>query len=100
MTSLVNAPSWQQGQVIDLTIDDLSNSGDGVGRWQERVVFVPNTVPGDTLQVRLTRIKPTYGYGKWLTMIVTSVLATGFVWYLVQEVLGIFLRPFPFFMGN
>ena len=72
MTSLVNAPSWQQGQVIDLTIDDLSNSGDGVGRWQERVVFVPNTVPGDTLQVRLTRIKPTYGYGKWLTMIEPS----------------------------
>ena len=47
MTSLVNAPSWQQGQVIDLTIDDLSNSGDGVGRWQARVVFVPDTVPGD-----------------------------------------------------
>ena len=24
---------------------------------------------------------------------------TLFVWYLVQEVLGIFLRPFPFFLG-
>jgi putative tricarboxylic transport membrane protein len=24
----------------------------------------------------------------------------GCVWYLVQEVLGIFLRPLPFFMGN
>ncbi|MEL7508760.1 MAG: 23S rRNA (uracil(1939)-C(5))-methyltransferase RlmD [Cyanobacteria bacterium J06554_1] len=72
MTSLANAPRWQQGQVIDLTIDDLSNSGDGVGRWQERVVFVPNTVPGDKLQVRLTRIKPTYGFGKWLTMVEPS----------------------------
>ena len=37
---------------------------------------------------------------RWLAMILTSVIATGFVWYLVQEVLGIFLRPFPFFMGN
>ncbi len=58
--------------MIDLTIDDLSNSGDGVGRWQERVVFVPNTVPGDKLQVRLMRVKPTYGFGKSLTMLEPS----------------------------
>ncbi|MBE9067266.1 23S rRNA (uracil(1939)-C(5))-methyltransferase RlmD [Leptolyngbya cf. ectocarpi LEGE 11479] len=72
MTSLANTPRWQQGQVIELTIDDLSNSGDGVGRWQERVVFVANTVPGDRLQVRLTRIKPTYGHGKRLHLIEPS----------------------------
>lgn len=72
MTSLTNVPRWQQGQVIDLTIDELSNSGDGVGRWQDRVVFVANTVPGDKLQVRLTRIKPTYGHGKWLQIIEPS----------------------------
>jgi putative tricarboxylic transport membrane protein len=40
------------------------------------------------------------GERKWFTMLLVSVLATGCVWYLVQEVLGIFLRPFPFFMGN
>lgn len=28
-----------------------------------------------------------------------AVLAAGAIWYLVQEVLGIFLRPWPFFMG-
>ncbi len=28
-----------------------------------------------------------------------AVIAAGFIWYLVQEVLGIFLRPWPFFMG-
>ena len=28
-----------------------------------------------------------------------EVLASGFVWYLVQEVLGIFLRPLPYVMG-
>ena len=40
------------------------------------------------------------GERKWLTMILVSMLATGFVWYLVQVVLGIFLRPLPFFMGT
>ena len=40
------------------------------------------------------------GERKWHIMILVAVLAAGSVWYLVQEVLGIFLRPFPFFMGN
>jgi putative tricarboxylic transport membrane protein len=39
------------------------------------------------------------GERKWLKMLLVAALATGCVWYLVQEVLGIFLRPFPFFMG-
>ena len=29
-----------------------------------------------------------------------SLIATGLVWYLVEGVLGIFLRPLPFFMGT
>ncbi len=32
-------------------------------------------------------------------MIPVAIVATVFVWYLVQQVLGIFLRPYPFFMG-
>jgi len=39
------------------------------------------------------------GERRWLVMIVVSAIATGLVWYLVQVVLGIFLRPLPFFMG-
>lgn len=39
------------------------------------------------------------GERKFHIMIPVGALATGFVWYLVQEVLGIFLRPYPFFMG-
>lgn len=40
------------------------------------------------------------GERKWHIMIPVSVLTSVAVWYLVQEVLGIFLRPLPFFMGN
>ena len=39
------------------------------------------------------------GERKWHIMLPVAMLATGFVWYLVQQVLGIFLRPFPFFLG-
>lgn len=55
---------WRQGEIVRVAIADLSNSGDGVGRWEDRVVFVPNTVPGDEMLVKLTKTKATHGFGK------------------------------------
>ncbi len=40
------------------------------------------------------------GERKFHIMIPVAVIATVFVWYLVQQLLGIFLRPYPFFMGT
>ena len=40
------------------------------------------------------------GERRWITMIVVASIATIGIWYLVQEVLGIFLRPLPFFLGT
>lgn len=64
---------WQQGQLVEVTVADLSSSGDGVGRWgsQGQVVFVPDTVPGDRVQVRLVHVKPRYASGK-LQQILTA----------------------------
>ncbi|MDJ0677889.1 MAG: 23S rRNA (uracil(1939)-C(5))-methyltransferase RlmD [Calothrix sp. MO_167.B42] len=56
--------NWQQGELIEIEIADLSDTGDGVGRWQERVVFVPDTVPGDRIIVRLVHLKRQYAFGK------------------------------------
>ncbi len=39
------------------------------------------------------------GERRWVIMIIVAGIATLGIWYLVQEVLGIFLRPLPFFMG-
>jgi 23S rRNA (uracil1939-C5)-methyltransferase len=55
---------WKQGELIEIEIADLSDTGDGVGRWNERVVFVPDTVPGDRAVVRLVHLKPSYAHGK------------------------------------
>jgi len=38
------------------------------------------------------------GERRWITMILIAAIASGAVWYLVQEVLGIFLRPLPIFL--
>ncbi len=39
------------------------------------------------------------GERKFHILLPVAALATGVVWYLVQGVLGIFLRPWPFFLG-
>ncbi|MEL6241874.1 MAG: tripartite tricarboxylate transporter TctB family protein [Pseudomonadota bacterium] len=40
------------------------------------------------------------GERKFHILIPVALVATFGVWYLVQEVLGIFLRPWPFFVGT
>nr|WP_255502865.1 23S rRNA (uracil(1939)-C(5))-methyltransferase RlmD [Okeania sp. KiyG1] len=50
--------------MVEITITDLTDSGDGVGRYGQKVIFVPDTVPGDRLLTRLTAVKPKYAYGK------------------------------------
>jgi 23S rRNA (uracil1939-C5)-methyltransferase len=50
---------WQQGQLVEVTITDLNDTGEGVGRLEGRVIFVPDTVTGDRVLVRLVGSNPT-----------------------------------------
>jgi 23S rRNA (uracil1939-C5)-methyltransferase len=52
-----------QGQKITLTIDDLADSGDGVGRFENIAIFVPNSVPGDRLTAKLEFVKKNFAHG-------------------------------------
>lgn len=63
---------WQQGQVVEVTIADLNDQGAGVGRLDNWVVFVPDTVPGDRVQVRLVQVKRQYGHGQLQRVITPS----------------------------
>jgi 23S rRNA (uracil1939-C5)-methyltransferase len=40
-------------EVVTLSIDSIAAGGDGVGRADGRVVFVPRAAPGDTARVRI-----------------------------------------------
>ncbi len=55
---------WQQGQLVEVRITDLNDTGEGVGRLGGRVVFVPDTVTGDRILVRLVQVKANYANGK------------------------------------
>ncbi|MEY2834024.1 MAG: hypothetical protein RLZZ574_3284, partial [Cyanobacteriota bacterium] len=54
----------EQGQVVELEITDLNTDGDGVGRHEGTVVFVPNTVTGDRLTAKIVQSKAKFAKGK------------------------------------
>jgi 23S rRNA (uracil1939-C5)-methyltransferase len=59
----------QSKQVINLKIDKLSFGGDGIGRFENFVVFVPFTAPGDELEVEITESKKSFARGKVLKIL-------------------------------
>ena len=46
-----------RGQVIGLAISDVAFGGEGVGRWNDFVVFVPFVLPGEEVEVVITEVK-------------------------------------------
>jgi 23S rRNA (uracil1939-C5)-methyltransferase len=64
--------SWRQGDVVELEITDVSDSGEGVGRADDRVIFVPDTVTGDRITARLVTVKRQYAHGKLLEVLTAS----------------------------
>ena len=43
-----------------MDIESLGNNGDGIGRYEGKVIFVPFTLPGETVRVKVTARKKSY----------------------------------------
>lgn len=54
----------QQGELVTLDIEDISSEGNGIGKVNQQVVFVPNTVTGDRISSRIIRVKKKHAEGK------------------------------------
>ena len=53
-----------KNDIITLRIDSVSNDGNGVGRSENMVIFVPCAAPGDLLEVRIIKQKKDYAFGR------------------------------------
>jgi 23S rRNA (uracil1939-C5)-methyltransferase len=49
------AAMGRAGELGEISVDDLSHQGEGIGRLGSEVVFVPGGLPGDRLRIRLIR---------------------------------------------
>ncbi len=57
---------------ISLTIHDLAFGGEGVGRIDEFVVFVPFVIVGETVEVEITEVKKNFARAKLLRVVTPS----------------------------
>lgn len=57
-----------------IEITDLSSTGEGIGKIGDFVIFTEGTLPGDLWEIRIIKLKKTYGYGKAITLISPSPL--------------------------
>ena len=62
----------QPGDHITLTIHDLAFGGEGVGRLDELVVFVPFVVIGETVEAEVTELKKNFARARLLRVITPS----------------------------
>lgn len=58
-----------RGQTIQVTIDRLSVGGRGVGRFESFVVFVPDTAPGERVEVEITFVKKSFSEGRLIKVL-------------------------------
>ena len=54
----------QKNDVIELTIEDMSVEGEGIGKYQGMAFFVKDAIVGDWIRARITKVKKTYGYAR------------------------------------
>jgi tRNA/tmRNA/rRNA uracil-C5-methylase (TrmA/RlmC/RlmD family) len=64
--------SLKLGDKINLTIHDLAFGGEGVGRIDEFVVFVPFVITGETVEAEITEVKKNFARAKLLRVITPS----------------------------
>lgn len=57
---------------IILDITDVTDDGSGIGKIDGMVVFVPFTAIGDTVKVKIVKLKKSYCFGKLLEIITPS----------------------------
>jgi 23S rRNA (uracil1939-C5)-methyltransferase len=51
-------------ETLELTLDGIAQGGEGVGRWQDRVVFAGGGLPGERVRVRLHERHEAYARGE------------------------------------
>jgi tRNA/tmRNA/rRNA uracil-C5-methylase (TrmA/RlmC/RlmD family) len=64
--------SLKVGDKINLAIHDLAFGGEGVGRIDEFVVFVPFVIVGETVEAEITEVKKNFARAKLLRVVTPS----------------------------
>lgn len=60
------APPVQKNETLTVTIEDLTHEGAGVAKVNGYALFIPQALPGETVDIKVVKTKAGYGYGRLL----------------------------------
>ncbi len=55
---------YKKNDIVRITIEDIGNDGEGIGRADGYTLFVKDAVIGDVIDARITKCKKNYGYAR------------------------------------
>ena len=61
-----------KNEIVTVTIEDMGNDGEGIGKVEGYTLFVKGSIIGDVAKVKVLKAKKTYGYAKVEELITPS----------------------------
>lgn len=55
---------YKKNDIVTVTIEDIGNDGEGIGKSNGYTLFVKDAVIGDVVEARITKCKKNYGYAR------------------------------------
>ena len=74
------AAEIQPGQIVEISIDNVAHGGRFVGRHEGRVVFVPDTMPGETVKAQIVDVKKSFASAVALEVVTASDDRVEHIW--------------------
>lgn len=56
--------SYKKNDIVTVTIEDIGNDGEGIGKAEGYTLFVKDAVIGDVVEARITKCKKNYGFAR------------------------------------
>ncbi len=56
--------NFKKNDIVTVTIEDIGNDGEGIGKAAGYTLFVKDAVIGDRVEARITKCKKNYGYAR------------------------------------
>lgn len=55
---------FEKNQILEVTIEDITDTGEGIGHVNGITLFVKNAIPGDVCRARVLKAKKTYAFAR------------------------------------
>ena len=53
-----------KNEILTVTIEDMSDTGEGIGKYEGYTLFVKDALPGDKVRARITKAKKQYAFAR------------------------------------